>query len=95
MIPKTFILGGVTFNVELVDNIDNTGLGRTLNCTGIIKIAEKFYGQNIPDDSKERTFYHELTHAILDELGFKELTTNEQFVDAFSALLYQFEITKK
>lgn len=95
MIPNKFTLGGLNFNVELVNDIDNTGLGRTINCTGSIKIAQHFYGQLIPQDSQERNFYHELVHAILDELGKRELSSDESFIDSFSALLYQFELTKK
>jgi len=95
MMPNNFTLGGLNFHTEIVDNIDNTGLGRTINCTGLMKIAQKFYGQAIPQDSQERTFYHELTHAILDELGYRELSNDEKFVDSFSSLLYQFEVTKK
>jgi hypothetical protein len=95
MIPTIFKLGGLTFNVVFIESIDDVGLGRTKNCLGKIIIATKWYGFSIPDDSQERTFYHELVHSILEEIGYKELTTNEQFVDAFSALLYQFEMTKK
>jgi hypothetical protein len=94
MIPTTFTLGGLKFNIQLVDDIDDTGLGRALNCLGDIKISKHFHGRDIPENSMERTFYHELTHAILDEIGFKSMSDNEQFVDTFSAMLYQFEQIK-
>lgn len=95
MVPIKFSLGGLSFNVELVDNIDDKGLGRTLNCMGKIKLAHKFFGTNMPEDSIERTFYHELVHAILVELGESSLSERENFIDSFSALLYQFEKTKE
>jgi hypothetical protein len=95
MIPTTFILGGLTFKVEFIESIDDVGLGRTKNCLGKIILANKWYGFVIPDDGKERTFYHELVHSILEEIGYKELTNNEQFIDSFSAMLYQFEMTRK
>jgi hypothetical protein len=95
MIPNTFTLGGLNFHTEIVDSIDDTGLGRVINCLGTIRIAKKFYGKDIPQESQERNFYHEVVHAILDEIGYKELSNNEQFTDAFSSLLYQFEATKK
>lgn len=41
------------------------------------------------EERKEQTFYHELTHAILDAIGEDDLNCNEQFVDAFSNVLYQ------
>lgn len=95
MIPKSFILGAVKYDVEIVDSIDDTGLGRAVTCLAKIKLANKFYGIDIPYDSKRRTFYHELVHVICDEIGFKELSDNEKFVDAFSLLLNQFEQTKE
>lgn len=95
MIPNSFTLGGLNFHTEIVESIDDTGLGRAYNSLGLIKLAQYLHGRPIPQDSKERTFYHELVHAILDELGQKELSNNETFVDSFSSLLYQFEVTKK
>ena len=43
---------------------------------------------------KEKTFFHELVHMILDAMGQDELNRNEDFVDAFAELWYEFEKTK-
>lgn len=92
---KKFKLGGKQFNVEIVKSIDDTGLGRTYSMLNKIKIAETWQNFELEDSAKEQTFYHELVHAILDELGENELTGNERFVQSFSMLLYQFEKTKE
>lgn len=92
---KKFKLGGKEFNVELVRSIDDTGLGRTYSMLNKIKIAETWQNFELENTGKEQTFYHELVHAILDELGENELSANERFVQSFSVLLYQFEKSKE
>ncbi len=37
----------------------------------------------------EHTFFHELTHYILDTMNEGELRSNEKFVDVFSGILHQ------
>lgn len=92
---KKFTLGAREYNIEYIDSIDDTGLGRCYHATGIIKLSKKWQGFNLPEDSIEQTFYHELTHAILSEMGEEELSSNERFVQGFSMLLHQFQISKK
>ena len=36
------------------------------------------------------TFWHEVTHALLEELGKSELSGDEDFVDSFGRQLYAF-----
>ena len=50
--------------------------------------------EEVTEDVKTHTFYHELTHAILYVMEH-ELAEDEEFVTKFSDLLYQFEKTKK
>lgn len=45
-------------------------------------------GTPIPDDKQQETFWHELTHAVLFEMGNK-LHRSEAFVTEFSKLLHQ------
>jgi hypothetical protein len=92
---KKFKLGAKEFNVELVHSIDDTGLGRTYSMLNKIKISKTWQNYELEESSKDQTFYHELVHAILDELGEHELSQNERFVQSFSVLLYQFEKTKE
>jgi hypothetical protein len=49
--------------------------------------------EEVTEDVKTHTFYHELTHGILYVMGH-DLAEDEEFVTKFSDLLYQFEKTK-
>lgn len=40
-------------------------------------------------DNIESTFYHEVTHSILFQMGELELYGNERFIDTFSSFLLQ------
>lgn len=91
---KRFTLGAREYKVEIVEHIDDTGLGRTYSPRGLILIAANCNGKELPKDSIEQTLYHEVTHAILDELGYNKLSSDEKFVQGFSLLLHQFETTK-
>ena len=37
---------------------------------------------------KKQTFWHEVTHAMLDEIGMQELNGDEGFVEALSKQIY-------
>ena len=37
----------------------------------------------------QETFWHELTHAILEDMGEHKLNNNERFVEEFSRRLYR------
>lgn len=37
----------------------------------------------------EHTFFHELTHMVLDKMNEQDLSGNEKFVNLFGGLLYQ------
>jgi len=45
---------------------------------------------DVPQQVMRQSFFHEITHGILDELGLYELNEDEGFVDAFGKQLYQF-----
>lgn len=94
-VTLTFTLGAKAYRVVEQNSLDDTGLGRSFCCLGIIKLARKWQGFNIPQDSKDQTMYHEITHAILDDIGRPDLSKDENFVNAFSTLLHQFEVTKR
>ncbi len=38
----------------------------------------------------ESTFVHEAVHAMLDHMGYHELSADERFVSSYSNLIYQF-----
>ena len=72
----------------MVDRCDNNKLGICFLAGGYIEIANKCNKcDSIPDRMKVNTFYHELTHCILDTMGETELSENEKFVCSFSGFL--------
>lgn len=91
-----FTLGGVCWIVE----VNNERLDDK-ECYGLcvyderkIYMQDKSMGKLLINDAVEETLYHEVIHAILDTLGERELSSNEEFVKKFATLLYQFEKTK-
>jgi hypothetical protein len=95
-IPTGFMLGGTYWNVIRYIQGDPTMKGRpgdSSDITNEVRIVSQIEWDaeimKIPLDKQEENFYHELTHAILSQLGDK-MTRNEQFVQSFGALLYQF-----
>ena len=92
-IPKQVTIGRTP---HLVRTKSEVVVGKTL-CHGCFE--EEFYRITIakgnPDrgykytaDERSNTFWHELTHAILYDMG-SELTRNEKFVTAFADRLDQ------
>ena len=96
MIPNEFTVGCTKLKVEIVDRIANTEvLGNMCLAEGKITIAKSADGVPQCDSSMTNTFFHELTHAVLDSIGEKELSSNERFVCAFSSTLAQAITTMK
>lgn len=96
MIPKSFQILGHTVKVEHKDYVDfgaNEGSCEHLKLK--IEIAKKDTKGNVPETVQEHTYFHEITHMILDSMGEGELSQNEKFVDTFSGLLHQVITTSK
>ena len=86
-IPKKFRVGGVDYEVRLVEhcgNCDDFGFWRP---QGIIEIANQAGGYEVSESKKRQTFLHELTHSILFTMGKSELNDDESFVNIFSSFL--------
>ena len=87
-IPESIEVGGTYINIELVDRLENNRLGQCILASGKIQIAQKFDKDYVQtESSKINTFFHELTHVILDTMGESELSQNEKFVSCFSSFL--------
>lgn len=85
-IPESFNVGGVTVNINHVERCENNALGNCLLAASRIEIADLCNKDTKQSESnKLNTFFHELTHSILDTMGENELSTNEKFVSTFSA----------
>lgn len=95
-IPESFNVGGVTINVHKVERCENNALGNCLLAAGRIEIADICNKDTKQTESnKVNTFFHELTHSILDTMAENELSTNEKFVSTFSAFLTEAITTAK
>ena len=87
-IPETISVGGVLHEIVQVERCADNNLGNCCVAEGRIEIADKWdKDRKQCQDSKRQTFYHELTHAILDTMGESELSKNEKFVNTFSSFL--------
>lgn len=87
-IPSKCKVGGQLMQVKQIDRCEDNKLGRCCVAGGWIEIANIFNKDEVCSDTcKVNTFYHELTHTILDTMGESELSGNEKFVCAFSSFL--------
>lgn len=91
-VPKSFKLFGNTWKVlfdnEYANSHEVYGAEYYGKNTIILSTSQKY--DLLSDDRIASTFYHELVHAILDEMKESDLSKNEQFVNIFGNLLYQF-----
>lgn len=86
-IPKSFTVGGQDIEVREIERCDSGCLGECCVAEGFVDIACTSKGREICDSVKLNTFYHELTHCILDTMGENDLSLNEKFVNTFSGFL--------
>jgi Zn-dependent peptidase ImmA (M78 family) len=91
---KSFCLGSKKYKVERRSN-DSCNLGTCFSPLCLIRIQTIFDGKSIPEESQEQTLFHEVVHAILDDIGERDLSSNERFVQSFSLLMRQFFKTLK
>jgi len=91
---KSFQLAGKKYRVKHgTTDTDCVGMCNVSLCE--IVIRDMFDGKKIPEDSKEQTLYHEVVHAIFQEIGRDDLYKDETLVQSFSLLLHQFAKTAK
>ena len=96
-IPKTFELSGKTYTVDLVRHVPRKGdMGEIHYATRKVTVATN---SNLTDRSFKReevadTFLHEVTHAILKDMGHR-LWNNERFVTQFANRLTEVLTTAK
>ena len=96
-IPKQFKTFGSTIEV-VFDNkyLNNKSLyGEASYSENKIILADVDGVDALSPDRILDTFYHEKVHMILEAMGELELTKNEKFVEVFSKLLRQADITSE
>lgn len=87
-IPSKYQVGGTNMEVRRVDRCNDNSIGLCLLGAGYVEIADFFNRDSKQsDDCKVNTFYHELTHSILDTMGEDDLSKNERFVNSFAGFL--------
>jgi methyl coenzyme M reductase alpha subunit len=85
--PRRMRVGKKLYSVEVVEAmIEKNCVGRTHYANKTIQIALKHSCTNRPLAAEEvrDTFWHELTHAILEDMGRHTLNRDEAFVTAFA-----------
>lgn len=84
-IPKQITVGKKTYAVERPKTIqDPPSYGRISFTANRIQIAQgDSRGNKFEQADVDNTFWHELTHAILHDMGH-DLCDNERFVNAFA-----------
>jgi predicted SprT family Zn-dependent metalloprotease len=84
-IPKQITVGKHTYTIKRPHTVqDPASYGRTYFDDKVIELAvyDKF-GNKFEQEEVDDTFWHELTHAILHDMGHY-LYDNELFVTAFA-----------
>lgn len=97
LIPKSFNLGKRTYTVKVLPTMGRRGImGSTYFESARIEIGtrSKITGMAYKQEDMSDTFWHELTHAILNDMG-SNLQLNETFVTAFANRLNQAVSTAK
>lgn len=92
-IPKRFTVGTTKYTVFLMDPPKTRSTGCAF---GSIHFAWQYiYVQPRFEANMEKTFWHEVVHAILHDMGRARLNNDEQFVDDFAKRLHQITKTAK
>nr|DAH79191.1 MAG TPA: Putative metallopeptidase [Caudoviricetes sp.] len=86
-IPKRMTVGGVDYVVNIKDVLNYNQDFGYWRPQGTIDIARGVVGDSVSESRMRCTFWHELTHAILDRMGRTDLNDSEEFVNTFSAFL--------
>lgn len=94
-IPNVVQIGGQLVYVINVDETEDEGFASSSLATGEIHIADvvcKNFKQS--PYSKINSYYHELIHLILNNMGYGDtLSSDEKFVCAFAGFLTEAMVT--
>jgi hypothetical protein len=83
-IPKKITVGEKKYKVEMSKElIDGVAVGAISFGAQRIILSTHANGKKLAQAEVSNSFWHELTHAILEDMGH-DLTDNERFVRAFA-----------
>lgn len=85
-LPDTLTVGGIDYDVKQKDTGRNGDFG-FWECTGHIEIVDSIAGEKVSESRKRQNFWHELTHAVLHQMGEYDLCDDKKFVNIFSSFL--------
>lgn len=89
-IPRKIRVGDKWYSIEIVEAMQEHGmLGEVNYPQQKIKIGTKLKNRKVAKDEVQDTFWHELIHAILYDMGRYKLTKDEAFVSGLSSRLYK------
>ena len=85
-LPKKIRVGTRWYSVEVVEAMRNKSeMGRVHYDKRTIELAKRtHHGVPFRLSALEETFWHELTHAILHDMGEHQLNNRESFVEEFA-----------
>lgn len=97
LIPERFKLNGKVVKVIIDDEycIEQKYLGEADFTDKLITLCDKYKGKKLSKCQKEKVYFHELIHMILDAMGKEELKYDEEFVESFALKLYEYEKSKQ
>jgi hypothetical protein len=97
LIPKKFKISGKTFTVKVIDTMPRPRRMGEFNatlCAIDIGTKSNVTGRVFKTEEVSDTFWHEVTHAILHDMGHP-LWSNEKFVTRFANRLNEVVNTAK
>lgn len=91
---KKIKICGLPFKIKQVNVLNEGDAGITQGeiyySQGEIRICKR-----LPKRIKKRVLYHEILHGMLVQLGYNDLSSNEEFVQSMSNAMYQMFKLKK
>lgn len=98
-IPESFELIGKTYKVMMVDDLTYSSgdrmVGQIQYDPATIRIQTNNSALARSEDSVLITYWHEVVHAVLSDMGEEKLSKDEKFVDLFASMLHQINKTSK
>ena len=91
-LPRRIRVGSKQYSIDIVETmLRKRSMARIYYDHSKIEIGQfsNVTGNKFDDDQVQENFWHEVTHAILHDMGEHRLNSNEKFVVEFSKRLSQ------